>query len=341
MRARRNRYIPLRRSSGRDVNTGKSTKKVIFLLFKVAVSSALLAYLLSKVGGMAVLENAILLSPLHFGAAAALYLFAAYLSSLRWKLLIPQPVRTGRLFSMYIIGSFFNVCLPGIIGGDAIKAFYLSRELQLKPPAANAGDAGKGTVSVAVASVFMDRYIGLAALLFIGLAACPAGIDVLTKASALWVLPVIFVSFVAASLILFKARLGGRVKFLMGVYSAFDYYFAKRHVLFNSFMYSIAIQLSGMASVYILARGLSLEIGIVSILVFLPMIILISMVPVSISGLGIREGAFVFFLGTMGISADRAMTLSILWFLSVIVASCWGFVEYLRFKHLFGGSVEK
>ena len=105
-------------------------KKAVLLFFKAAVSSALLMYLLSKVGGTAVIENAILLSPLHFGAAVALYLLATYLSSVRWKLLIPQPVGTKRLFSMYIVGSFFNVCLPGLIGGDAVKAYYLSRELK-------------------------------------------------------------------------------------------------------------------------------------------------------------------------------------------------------------------
>ena len=71
------------------------------------------------------------------------------------------------------------------------------------------------------------------------------------------------------------------------------------------------------------------------------MIILISMIPVSISGLGIREGAFVFFLGTTGVPPEKAMTLSILWFLSVVVAGLWGFIEYLRFKQLFGGGVKE
>ncbi|HMK59906.1 MAG TPA: lysylphosphatidylglycerol synthase transmembrane domain-containing protein [Dissulfurispiraceae bacterium] len=339
MKARRSLYTPSKKSWVPDGNTGKSANKIILLLLKIAVSSALLIYLLSKVGGMAVLETAILLSPLHFGSAVILYLVASYLSSMRWQLLIPQPVKTGRLFSMYIIGSFFNVCLPGIIGGDAIKAFYLSKELQLNASSEHS-DQGKGAVSIAVASVFMDRYIGLAALLFIGLAACPAGMEILARASVSWVLPVIFACFIAASVVLFRVRFGGRIKFLEGVYGAFDYYFSKRHVLSRGFAYSLVIQMAGIAAVYILARGLSIDVSIVSILVFLPLIILISMVPVSISGLGIREGAFVFFLGTMGIAADRAMTLSILWFLSVIVASCWGFVEYLRFKHLFSSGVE-
>ncbi len=314
----------------------KRVKKAALLIFKAAVSSALLIYLFSKVGGTAVIENAILLSPLHFGAAVALYLFATYLSSLRWKLLIPQPVGTRRLFSMYIVGSFFNVCLPGIIGGDAVKAYYLSREL--KQPA-SAADAGTG--SMAVASVFMDRYMGLAALLLIGLAAFPAGFELLRNASMVWALPVIFAAFVAASVLLFRFRFGERFKLLVGVYDCFNYYFTKRHVLMKSFLHSIAIQITGVLSVYVLARGMSLDVTFISLLVFLPMIILISMIPVSISGLGIREGAFVFFLGTTGVPPEKAMTLSILWFLSLVVAGLWGFIEYLRFKQLFGGGVKE
>jgi uncharacterized membrane protein YbhN (UPF0104 family) len=65
------------------------------------------------------------------------------------------------------------------------------------------------------------------------------------------------------------------------------------------------------------------------------------MIPISISGIGIREGAFVFFLGTLGISPDKALTLSLLWFLSIVIAGLWGLCEYLRFKHLFRGAIEE
>lgn len=317
----------------------KSIKKGIFLVFKIAVSSALLAFLLSKVGGMAVIENAVLISPGRFAAAVGLYLFATFLSSLRWKLLIPQTIATRQLFSMYIIGSFFNICLPGIIGGDAVKAFYLSRELKRQKSLPDTTQMG--TSSIAIASVFMDRYIGLAALLLIGLAALPAGFGLLGKTRVVWALPVMFAGFIIASVVLFKFRFGGRLKYLAGLYECFNYYFTKRRILLKCFTYSVAIQFTGMIAVYILAGGMALDISFLSILVFLPIIILITMIPVSISGLGIREGAFVFLLGTMGILPDRAMTLSILWFLSTVIAGLWGIVEYLRFKHMFGGGIKE
>jgi glycosyltransferase 2 family protein len=318
----------------------KAIKKALVLSVKVAVSSALIIYLLSKVGGMAVIENAVLLSPVHFAAAVVLYLFATYLSSLRWKLLIPCTVETRRLFSMYIVGSFFNTCLPGIIGGDAIKAYYLNAELKQCPPD-DAPHSGLGNGAISVASVFMDRYIGLAALLGIGLVVFPAGFDLLSKTPAVWAMPLLVVGFIAASVLLFRFRLGERLRFLVGVYDYFSLYLAKGRVLLKAFLYSLAIQLAVVISVYVLARGMALDVTFLSLLVFLPLIILIAMIPISISGIGIREGAFVFFLGTMGVSPDKAMTLSILWFLSVVAAGLWGLVEYLRFKKLFGGGIKE
>jgi len=318
----------------------KRIQKAAFLVLKIAVSSALLLFLLSKVGGMTVIENAVLLSPVHFATAIALYLFSIYLSSLRWRLLIPYPVGMRQLFSMYIIGSFFNTCLPGIIGGDAVKAYYLKRELDRHTTIAE-GPLGSGKSAIAVASVFMDRYIGLSALLILGLAVFPAGFDLLRRTPLVWAMPMLFGVFVAASILLFKFRLGERLKFLVTVYDYFNYYFTKRHALMKAFLYSLAIQISGILSIYVLAMGMDIDISLLSLLVFVPLIILIAMIPISISGIGIREGAFVFFLGTLGIQPDKAMTLSILWFLSVVIAGLWGLYEYLRFKHLFRGAIEE
>jgi len=322
------------------VPVNKKIKKAAFLVLKIAVSSALLIFLLSKVGGMTVIENAVLVSPVHFATAVALYLFSVYLSSLRWRLLIPYPVGMRRLFSMYVVGSFFNICLPGMIGGDAVKAYYLNRELK-QHSSVSAGPFGSGKSAIAVASVFMDRYIGLTALLVIGLAVFPAGFDLLRKTPVAWAMPLLFGGFITSSVLLFRFRLGARLKFLAAVYDYFNYYFAKRHALMKAFLYSIAIQISGIFSVYVLATGMNMDISLLSLLVFVPLIVLIAMIPISISGIGIREGAFVFFLGTMGIPPAKAMTLSILWFLSVVIAGLWGLVEYLRFKHLFGGAIEE
>jgi uncharacterized protein (TIRG00374 family) len=270
-----------------------------------------------------------------------LYIFAVFISTLRWKLIIPHHLPTKRLFSMYMIGAFFNHCLPGIVGGDAVKAYYLSRELtgqRSDNRQQTAERMEEAPLTVAIASVFMDRYIGFSALLFVSMAVIPFGLKYLDgtlKWQIAWIIPSVFVVFLVSSIVIFKFRIGERLKFLYKVYEYFQLYSSKKDVLIKAFLYSIVIQFSGIVSIYILSRGISLNIPFISLLIFVPIIILISFIPISISGIGLREGAFVFFLGTIGVSPALSVALSILWFLSVVVASLWGFLEYLRFKSMF------
>jgi uncharacterized protein (TIRG00374 family) len=303
-------------------------RQAAILIVKLCISAALFYLLISKVGGRTILHNMQLLDPVAFLTAVALYIIASYLSTLRWKLLIPYMSKTSRLFSIYMIGSFFNTYMPGIIGGDAVKAYYLNKELHTAKSASATQDQDGPSLAVAIASVFMDRYIGLGALLALGIATFPFGIRYLEKASihwpVIWVVPAVTIVFVAASVLIFKFKIGERLKFLFKTYQYFQAYRSRKNVLLTGFIYSIAVQLLGIISVYVLAKGLSLDTSFLSILIFLPIIILISFLPLSISGIGLREGAFIFLLSSTGIPAEKSMTLSIVWFLSVFVAGAWG-----------------
>ncbi|MFA5354660.1 MAG: lysylphosphatidylglycerol synthase transmembrane domain-containing protein [Thermodesulfovibrionales bacterium] len=321
-----------RGTEGPQVRASRPGGKAV-LLAKAVISIAILLFLLSQMRldelGAAMRQ----LSPWAFTAAVGLYLFASWLSALRWGLLIPHPFTQRRLFSLYIIGSFFNTCMPGTIGGDAVKAYYLGQELKER--------GEEGHAAVAVASVFMDRYIGLAALLFIPVAVMPLGLPFLeTIPGGLpvkWLLPLTFGSFLVLTFILFRIKLGARVRFLLKVYDYLHHYRSQAGILVRSFSYSIIIQLSGILAVYTLARGMGIDVGLVSLLIFVPLIILITILPVSISGIGVREGAFAFFLGSLGVPSSLAVSLSLIWFLSVAAASLWGVAEYWRYRQGAGG----
>ncbi len=321
----------------RENKINKAIKKIAILIAKLSVSTVLFYFLLSKVGTQTIINNMKMLNPATFIAAVGMYITAIYLSSKRWNLLITQDMRAKRLFSLYMIGSFFNAYMPGIIGGDAVKAYYLSKMLKEDNPTSC---TSQSPLSIAIASVFMDRYIGFSALLSISIIAFPFGFNYLEGTPVKWFMPIILVAFISGSIIVFKFRLGERVKFLFRIYEYFQIYSRKKGVLLKAFLYSLVIQISGIIAIYILSKGISMNISFLSLLIFVPIIILISFIPVSISGIGLREGAFVILLGTIGVPSDLAMTLSILWFLSVVVASLWGLFEYLRFKAVLGGEVK-
>lgn len=221
-----------------------------------------------------------------------------------------------------MIGSFFNTILPGIIGGDAVKAYYLYRET--------------GNPGISMASVFMDRYIGFISIMLIALMALPFGFFYIKDTELEYLFPGIILAFIAGSFVFFRLRIGERFKFFREFYSFFDAYRdfnRSANILLKSLLLSATIQLMNMVAVYILSLGAGIELSFLPILLFIPFIVTVSMIPISISGLGVREGAFVILFGKAGVRPEAAITLSLLWFFSVVVGSLPGLFFYILNKN--------
>jgi uncharacterized membrane protein YbhN (UPF0104 family) len=293
-------------------------KKILFLSLKLIVSSVLLYIVFSRTGVRQVFS---LLKDIHFSAffsAVLLYIIAQLFSTVRWKLFLPETLGIKKLFSLYLIGSFFNTVLPGLIGGDAVKAFYLYR--------------ATGKSSLAVASIFMDRYIGLVMLIIICSFAFPFGYSYFHNSPISWAFPFTVLVFVIISFLIFGFRFGKRVKILSEFYDYFHSYRNQKGIILKALLMSGFVHLSGFFAVYILALGLGIYIPFLACLIFVPLIVMFAAVPISISGIGIREGAFVLFFGLIGIRQDFATALSLSWFLANSTGSLLGLFEYIRYK---------
>jgi uncharacterized membrane protein YbhN (UPF0104 family) len=292
--------------------------KIFLTILKLAVSSALLYVVLSKTGIDKVFSLLKNMSISAFISAALLYLGSQFISTVRWRMFLPTEISARKLFSLYMIGTFFNNFLPGVIGGDAVKGYYLYREI------------GKGSLSLA--SIFVDRYIGFIGLIAICVVAYPFGFKYFAGSRVEWLLPLIVLGFLVSSLLIFGLRIGQRIKFLSEFYTYFHSYRNQKDVIGKTFVLSLFIQFAGIFSVYILARGLQQHIPLLAFFVFLPIIILLTLIPVSISGLGVREGAFVLLFGFIGVEPSAATAISLSWFVCVAAGSLVGLVEYLRYR---------
>jgi uncharacterized membrane protein YbhN (UPF0104 family) len=314
-------------------------KKVLFITLKLCVSAGLLALLLSRTGGSGIMETLQSVDLFSFSAAVVCYLAACFLSTIRWRLLIPKRIPIRILFRYYMIGTFFNNCLPGVIGGDAVKAYYLSHDLKdtglpadteaATPIELTHADAHR---SVAFASAFMDRYIGFLALIVLGMIAYPLRAYPPTQPQVAWVLPAFFCVSTCASIILAFIPIRQGPRFVVTISEYFGLYRSNRKLLCTIFLYSIFIQLLGFIAVFILAHGLALQVDFIVLMINLPVIILITLLPISISGIGVRESAFSWLLSPEGVAPEKAIALSLLWFLSTVVAGLWGLFEYLSFR---------
>jgi hypothetical protein len=178
----------------------------------------------------------------------------------------------------------------------------------------------------------MDRYIGFAALIAICAVAFPFGFGFFAGSPVQWLLPVIIISFIGASLFIFGLRIGQRIRALSEFYTYFHAYRNQAAVIGKTFSLSLIVQLAGILSVFLLSRGMGQQIPFLAFLLFIPLIVLFTMIPVSISGLGIRESAFVLFFGLVGVQPGVATALSLVWFITFSFASLIGLFEYVKYK---------
>ncbi len=301
----------------------RKRNKILTLILKVSISSSLMYLVLKKAGPGEVYHTIRAMNPLMFLGASVLYLLTLYLSTLRWRSFLPEGTpgsapATSRLFSLYLMGAFFNHILPGLVGGDALRIYYLYKDTR--------------SSASSLASVFADRYTGFAALLFLGLAALPFGIGRIRGTGAEWAVPVIALAFVVFSLLVFTLRLGDRFATVKGFYEYFLRFRRRPAVLLRAFLLSIAVQVLVILSVYVISLGLGAGASPLEFFLFLPIIIVLTTIPVSISGLGIREGAFTLLFGLTGVSPEMATSISLAWFLSFLAGSTPGIVVYLRWK---------
>ncbi len=293
-------------------------KKVLILILKLAVSSFSF-YLISRKADMAqVIHILKSIGLFTFLSASSLYILSQVFSTMRWQLLLPDKYPLKRLFSLYMIGAFFSSFLPGVVGGDAVRAYYLNK------------DARK--ISVTLAAVFMDRYLGFVTLMAIGISAFPFSLKVFGDSPHKWLMPVLFVSFVIGSVLFFGLRLGKRFKLMTGVYEYFSVIKRQRAVIAKTLLLSVGVQVLNFANVIILASKMGEDISLLLLAVFLPIVITLVALPISISGLGVREGAFVILLGLVGISPEAATSLSLAWFFSNFIGSLPGIVFYFFYE---------
>lgn len=297
-------------------------KRIIIFLLKLTVSALSLYIVFAKIDMKELALVFTKIGPVYFLVAALPYIAAQAASTLRWKLLLPGHFRFRRLFSLYMIGSFFNSFLPGVIGGDAVKAYYLNK------------DAKK--ISLTFASVFMDRYLGYAGLMIIGISAFPFAYSYFSATAYRWIMPGIFAAFVVASILLFGLQLGRRFGYVAEIYDYFAGLRSRKDIIVKAVLLSFVVQLLNFLMVVILASAMGENIPVVLLFVFLPIIITITTVPISVSGLGVREGSFVLLLGIIGVRPEIATSLSLSWFFANFIGGLPGLVAYIRHKEMRG-----
>jgi hypothetical protein len=310
------------------MEVGVERKQAVSLGVRLGVSALMLAVLVAKVPSFDLADLVprwSLASALWLAVAAALTLSGIALSALRWqKVLDALEIRTGlrRLMSHYLAGQFVSNVLPTTIGGDVLRVSRLSRDTGESP----------GTF----ASVVLERLTGWLVLPVITIAgfALNPGLRHLGNATSVALALAVGTLVLLAGVLTAagSTRLGGRFaaragwrRFIGAVHLGIDrlrsHPGAAANVLMAGFAYQLALVLAAVAA----AQALGLRpAGLTALLAFFPAVLIAQVLPISMAGLGVREGAFVLFLGPLGVASEQAIALGLLLYLLNLGVSLLG-----------------
>ncbi len=230
-----------------------------------------------------------------------------------------------KLFGLYLVGYFINIFTPSFIGGDVVRSLALGSTVNR---------------AHAVSATFLERYTGIVAMLMMAtVAVCFA--DVVTKP----IIVVVFLAVTGCALVtgLVMAGVVQRIatlcrfpdkalKILDAVHEGLGLGMRDTKLLRKALFLSLIFHLLTIVNTAAVAHAVGwTDIPWRGLLVVVPLILLVGAVPISPQGLGIQEGAFVFFLHSVGASTGQALAIAlVLRAKSYLLALCGALVWWLR-----------
>ncbi len=289
----------------------------------MGVSAVLLAILVWKISSENIVPSHPTTGTFAFLVVGLLLMCVSFvLAAWRWQRVLAVfdahvPLRT--LFKHYLAGQFVGNVLPSTVGGDVLRISRASKDI--------------GARDVAFASVVLERLTGFVALpllTLVGFLARPdllhgrAWVAVLIGGSTFGVLGIVIL--LAAS-----PRLAGRfaerenwMRYIGIVHVGVDRLRRDPRDTSAAVLLSIAYQVTVLASVYCAIHVIGLRIPNGAVLAFVPAVAIAQVLPISVGGLGVREGLLAFFFHTLGVPTGQAVAVGLLWYAMTLLVSLLG-----------------
>ena len=302
---------------------------MIKIVLKITISSLLIWWLIGQTDVNQIIDNMSTVDPWGILYSAGIMLLLSALQSLRWFIVIRSinsEINYRDAFHNVLVGNFFNQTLPSSIGGDAVRMW-------------RAYQHGLSSVA-AIHSVILDRLTALAALVLMAALGMPWMFSLLGKTPERWAIPLIVGSVILtyAALLLFdklpiQSTSWRPFQTIANLSSNARRVMLNLNVMWQILSISILIHLGVGFAVFVIVTAMALPIDLIDCLILVPPVILISMVPISIAGWGVRESAMVTAFALVGIGNNEAFALSVLFGLVMMLTGIPGGVLWLLSKN--------
>jgi uncharacterized protein (TIRG00374 family) len=299
------------------------TRPAVRIILQALVSTVLIAALVVLAQRSNLMENLRMLQPSALVLGGLLQLIAFSINGRRWQILLENfgiHDRLSNLTELYFIGMFFSIFLPTGTGGDAVRMYDVARR--------------SGKPAQAVVATLQERLAGLGISLLIGLGATFYYLSLLPAQARLWIILIQACGVIGITLLLYPAllfalirpvlrRFGDRPAFIRLATHAFTQRIVgaiqpiaeapalPAHKLAELLGIATAATLLGMGSYYVVGQSLQIPLSLIAYCLIVPLVWIIRMVPVSLNGLGLTEGSFVFLLGLFAVPQGKALALAL------------------------------
>jgi len=298
---------------------------------KLLISLGLLTFLLTRTDLQTIWTLFRSLRLPIFLSSLLLYILAQILSSLRWRCLLRAEeinLPIWKLVLLYFEGMFFNLMLPTLIGGDIVRGYQVFRLTRQH--------------EASLASILVERLSGYAAMIMIATIALILAYPYLQDPAVVWVTAASAVGLIGVIAGLLSDQLqslffrllnsAGLARFhgtLHGLYEAIQRYWGHRRALLLAVGLSLILQSLAILIFYLISRSLNFLVPLGYFFLFVPLISVVSMLPISVAGLGVREASSIYFFAKVGLDSASAMSLSLLWFAITAFSSSLGGIVFL------------
>jgi uncharacterized membrane protein YbhN (UPF0104 family) len=304
-------------------------KPIIFFLLKLLISAGLIGYLLSRIHIERFLQTFASANLAYIALALGVYLVAQGIAAVRWATLArPLGIKTPfkDLIQYYLIGMFFNLFAPSTVGGDVTRVYYL-----VKDEEAQAKGRPVTTLHAAM-SVLMDRAIGMVVLVWLGalgLLLFPnyAVPQTARTATFLLALGLLVGALLTPVLKRFLPEDGHQLAVKLRL--ALRSYRLHWGALLIAALLSLTVHLIQAWMHTVMGRALDLEVPFSFCLIVYPLVGTFAAIPISLNGLGLREGGYIFLLAVIGIGTEQGIAFGLLLFLIVALDSLLGGLLFL------------
>jgi glycosyltransferase 2 family protein len=291
---------------------------------RIIVSAALLALLITKIPADDIQPKDTHFGTLTFLAAGLAFTLGGFiLSAWRWQRVfavfdVHVPLRT--LLAHYLAGQFVGNVLPSTIGGDVLRVSRASKTT--------------GTGDIAFASVVIERlsgFVALPLLTFVGFALEPSLLELDHSWIALAIAGATIVGLIVILVVAGSPRLAGRfarhqnwMRFIGAVHVGVDRIRREPRQAVRVLVAAIAYQVSVLIAVYCAIHALGISVPNGAVLAYLPAVASAQVLPISLSGLGIREGLLVLLLRPLDVPTGKAIGVGLLWYGMTLIVSLLG-----------------